>query len=362
VRTTPGGCDVSIDGNDAGTTDSGGTLTFGPVSAGKHVVTIRKDRYREERRDVTFASGADRSLEVTLTLLPAKLTVNANVPQAEIRIGKGEVHSNRVEAMELAPGRYEVTVAKLGFKTYSGFVDLEAGRSVRVDAALAPLALKGLVAEAEDEFVRERYDRVIALCGMVLADKPNRPRANLLLGASYLRAGRPADSVEPLFRALEGGERIAVPVRQRRSSLGAGETEGLLVIGRDVLAFLANGDPGLDFAMPLRGIVTFGRPRGANAPMLLTADLNSDARLPAGGLCLVPCGTRSNELPGRKGRGKKDTGEARPSRPRSIRQKDRGDDDVGGRRSTPEEIEYVAAPSAEAALDIAAQLYARLRR
>jgi hypothetical protein len=237
VRTSPGGCIVLLDGNVAGTTNSDGALVVGPVSAGKHVVTVRKDRYVEERHDVTFVSGNDRSLEVTLKLLPSKLTVNANIPDAEIRIGDGESQTGRVDSLELAPGRYEVTVAKLGYKTYSGTVDLEAGRSVRIDASLAPLALKGLVAEAEDEFVRERYDRVIALCDMVLADKPNRPRANLLLGASYLRAGRPAESVEPLLRALEGGERIAVPVRQHRPSLGAGETVGLLVLGRDVVAW-----------------------------------------------------------------------------------------------------------------------------
>jgi hypothetical protein len=361
VRSSPPGCDVAIDGNPVGKTDSGGLLTVASIKPGRHTVSIRKDRYREERREVTLVAGGDRAVDVTLAPVPGTITVNVNLPGAEIRIGEGVVRSDKVESLEVAPGRYDVSVTKLGYKPYHGTANLEPGQSVRIDAAIEPLTLKGLVELAEDEFVRERYANVITLCDMVLADKPNRPRANLLLGASLFRSGRSADSLSPLLKAIEGGERVAVPVRQRRDSVGPGETEGLLVVGRDVVAFLAPTDPGLEFATPLRGVMHFERSRGAKAPVLMTVDLSDESRLPGAGLCLAPCGSSTTQMPGRKGRGKKDAGEVRPSRPRSVRKKDRGDD-RDGRRASIEEIEYASAPSSEAALDLAAQLYARLRR
>jgi hypothetical protein len=217
---------VTIDGNPAGTTNAAGLLTVDPVAPGKRVVLVSKKQYQEERREVTFVAGTDRALEVTLSPLPARLTVNVNLPDAEIRVGDTPARTGRVDDLEIAPGRYTVSVTKLGYRPYTGTVNLGPGQSARIDAAIEPLSLKDLVALAEDEFLREKYDDVVALCDMVLAEKPNRPRANLLLGASLFRLGRGSDSAAPLLKAIEGGERIAVPVRQHRPSLGPDEAEG----------------------------------------------------------------------------------------------------------------------------------------
>jgi hypothetical protein len=348
-----------LDGTRIGTTDAEGVLVFGPVQPGKHEIVVRKSRHREERRDLTIAAGSERSVEVMLTLLPGTLSVSSNVADAEVRVGSSKVYTGRVDGLELAPGRYEVTVSKLGYRAYAGTVNLEAGGSARIDAALEPLAPKALVALAEDEFVGEHYDRVVALCEMVLAEKPNRPRANLLLGASYLRTGRSADSVAPLLKAVEGGERVAAPVHQRRATLGTGQAPGLLILGRNEVTFRSPDDPGLDFAVQLRGVRRVG---GTTSPLLLAVDVDDSSRVPADtGLCLLPCASVS-ELPGRKGRGKKRGGDGRPSRPRSVKKKDRRGDADGSSRMPPEEIEYVADAPSQAALDVIAQLLAQLRR
>ena len=99
-------------------------------------------------------------------------------------------------------GRSDFDIAKTLFGLES------AGLIVLVDPGTAPRGRTSapdavaLVAEAEEAFVRQDLDRARAAAERAAAAQPHHPSVHLLLGRVHFAAGRPADAVEELRRAL----------------------------------------------------------------------------------------------------------------------------------------------------------------
>jgi serine/threonine protein kinase len=69
-----------------------------------------------------------------------------------------------------------------------------------------------MLAQAESDYRRHRYDAVIAACNDILAGNPDQPRADLLLGESYYNTGS-ARAAEYLARAIDMGETATLPIK-----------------------------------------------------------------------------------------------------------------------------------------------------
>jgi hypothetical protein len=107
-----------------------------------------------------------------------------------------------LRAIAATLGRSDFDIAKTLFGLES------AGLIVLVDPGTAPRGRTSapdavaLVAEAEEAFVRQDLDRARAAAERAAAAQPHHPSVHLLLGRVHFAAGRPADAVEELRRAL----------------------------------------------------------------------------------------------------------------------------------------------------------------
>lgn len=107
-----------------------------------------------------------------------------------------------LRAIAATLGRSDFDIAKTLFGLES------AGLIVLVDPGTAPRGRSSgpnaaaLVAEAEEAFVRQDFDRARAAAERAAAVQPHDPTVHLLLGRVHFAAGRPADAAEELRRAL----------------------------------------------------------------------------------------------------------------------------------------------------------------
>ncbi len=66
VNANSSGCTVIVDGEVKGTTNSANTLKIAALKQGNHTIIIRKDGYREEKREVALVAGHSETLTVEL--------------------------------------------------------------------------------------------------------------------------------------------------------------------------------------------------------------------------------------------------------------------------------------------------------
>ncbi|MBI3650588.1 MAG: PEGA domain-containing protein [Acidobacteria bacterium] len=75
VSTSLSGCAILIDGEYRGATNHTGILRLAALKPGEHILTLRKDGYREAQQTINLFAGRSESLEVRLKLLPPKRSV-----------------------------------------------------------------------------------------------------------------------------------------------------------------------------------------------------------------------------------------------------------------------------------------------
>ncbi|HEX8069562.1 MAG TPA: caspase family protein [Pyrinomonadaceae bacterium] len=121
-------------------------------------------------------------------------------------------------------------------------------------AASAPAA--GLLAQAELDYGDRRYDAVVKAGREILAAQPDNPRANLLLGLSFLNQKRYANSTPYLTKALALGERIDIPIKHHHYIFLSGDAfcDGALSFSRNLFEFHSTSQAGHDFAVPFSRI------------------------------------------------------------------------------------------------------------
>jgi hypothetical protein len=256
VATTPAGCLVLLDGKVVAATREDGLLVLPNLRPGTHEVVVRKDAYREQRRRVELEAGERERLDVALDPFPGVLAVTTDPPDGvEIQVDGLGTFREGVSDLELAPGDYQITASKPGHRPATVQARIRSGETSRVRVALEAVNLDGLEREAESLFNAGQYDRVIALCEEILEAEADRPRAYLMLGASYFRTGRYAESVDPLARAVRGGEEVLFSVALDTGAHGpageGGPRRGYVVLRDDGFGFRSVGDrPGGDFFVP----------------------------------------------------------------------------------------------------------------
>jgi serine/threonine protein kinase len=108
--------------------------------------------------------------------------------------------------------------------TTSGPAPTEKGAARGTGVGADPI--EKTLAQAENDFRKQRYDDVIAACNDILASKPDHPRAELLLGESYYNAGS-AKGAEYLAKAIDMGETVTLPIKHHHYEGALKINEGL---------------------------------------------------------------------------------------------------------------------------------------
>jgi hypothetical protein len=149
----PGGSRMSVDGRPVQPGEGGvfvaGVSPPGPgapapsgrfellLDPGAHVFSFARKGYADAVVNRPFSAGERAVLDFELDLLPATLTVSANVSGAIVAIGAREVGPVPVDVRR-APGGYRVTVRKDGYEPYEASVMLKPGEQTSLRARLSP--------------------------------------------------------------------------------------------------------------------------------------------------------------------------------------------------------------------------------
>ncbi|HEV2914092.1 MAG TPA: PEGA domain-containing protein [Pyrinomonadaceae bacterium] len=137
VSVNPPDSTILLDGEDLRSkVDATGAVNLKP---GTYIIRARKEGYREEQRNVILYPGQNAIFELRLTQLLGRISVMADVPEAEINISGVGSYAGSVTEIELKPGAYEVTVTKPGYQTAERRALVTPEHLTFVDVKLEPI-------------------------------------------------------------------------------------------------------------------------------------------------------------------------------------------------------------------------------
>src|ERR1044071_679032 len=222
INATLVGCQVLLDGQPRGMTNAGGVLVIPSLKTGSHKVLLRKPGYRDEERVVTLSSGSNMQ-NFFLTPLPGSLIITPDVAGARIVIQNVGEYMEKVNT-ELAPGSYEISITKPGYRTVTRGVTITAGQPFNLPVALEKISVEELLAQARASYDQQNYNTAISLASILLATQPEHAKANALIGVSMFSSGNYADSLPYMLKAMTLGESISFPVKHRHGGSWAGKS------------------------------------------------------------------------------------------------------------------------------------------
>jgi eukaryotic-like serine/threonine-protein kinase len=138
------GAAVLIDQTPVGTVQSDGTLTVAAVTAGDHVVELRKDRFKPKQIKKHFIAGTAVSLapaEAALDAAPGELRITFAPADSQVTLAKAGETPAKVSSgasLSLAAGSYTLTVKTADNFIRSSTIEVTAGQSRSLDLSLAP--------------------------------------------------------------------------------------------------------------------------------------------------------------------------------------------------------------------------------
>ena len=119
-----------------------GRFTHMQLQPGRYDVVVRKSGYRQEEYTVNLGAGDSMPLNISLELQTGLLNVTPSVEGTTIvvtnldtgsRVG---THTDRINGLDVVPGRYEVAVSKNGFRTTTRTVVIKPTETIYLEPPL----------------------------------------------------------------------------------------------------------------------------------------------------------------------------------------------------------------------------------
>jgi hypothetical protein len=144
VSSEPGGALVTIDGNPAGKTPSGGSLILSTIPVGQHTISLALGGYLTQTLTTAVSENTVSTVSVSLPTAPpapgnGELSVSSTPAGANVYLDTVFTGTTPLTLPDVAEGRYLITVSLEGYQEYSASVQVNTGSSTVVDAALSPL-------------------------------------------------------------------------------------------------------------------------------------------------------------------------------------------------------------------------------
>src|SRR5512140_1883357 len=108
------------------------------VTPGDHKISIRRLGYADLSIKVKFDKGERQELDVELEPVSGVLTIQANVPAAEVMVDGRAMGKAPLRELLLTPGTHEVRVAKQGYLTDIAKLSIRAGKDYTLNSLLKP--------------------------------------------------------------------------------------------------------------------------------------------------------------------------------------------------------------------------------
>lgn len=163
-----------------------GVMPSGPktVAPGEHVVQIKRPGYATLTKRVNVAKGKSLDLNYTLEAVAGVLTVESDVPGADVWVNEKRVGVTPLRELEIPPGPAEVRVRKENYRDASEVLTVRPGRDYVL--TLSPVAPAATVAAVADRPTG--------------VDLTPRPTGSSDLALTEVRQGEPEPSSTPIYK------------------------------------------------------------------------------------------------------------------------------------------------------------------
>ena len=126
VTSDPAGADVIVNGQPRGTTPA----TIRDVPKGRATITLRKQGFAEETRELAMVAGESQTLFVKLSGLPGTMVLTSVPEGARFYVNDMPQGKGPISLANLSPGNYKIRVEMDGFATSTKMLSLENGGSI----------------------------------------------------------------------------------------------------------------------------------------------------------------------------------------------------------------------------------------
>lgn len=142
LATPLSGAVLSIDGKEVG------ALPLAPqsVQSGEHTITVKRPGYAAFVKKVLVQGGKSVEIEAKLTAVAAVLSVESDVPGAQVLLNGRSIGIAPLTDVEVPPGPAEVAVIKEGFREDAQKISFVAGKDYPVVVKFNAVASKTLTA------------------------------------------------------------------------------------------------------------------------------------------------------------------------------------------------------------------------
>lgn len=144
ISSSPGGADVSLDGNPMGQTPSSGSLKLNNIATGTHTVVLTRPGYQQYSTSITISSNT--VTEVSAILTPSGtptgtggLSVSSTPAGANVFLDNAFIGISPLTLTSVAAGSHVISMKLDGYQEYSVTTPVNTGAVSTVSAALVPV-------------------------------------------------------------------------------------------------------------------------------------------------------------------------------------------------------------------------------
>ena len=254
-------------------TSGGQSLVVRMLPPGHYFLTVKKNGYFDERREVDLSGGDRRKLVVSMRPQFAVLSLKTNLPDAEIEIENAGKFNKPLKKYLIRPASYRVSLKRRGFVSQTVTADLRVpGREQSIYVVLQPLRIDSVLAQAGEKLAIGDLNGAADLANDVLFANSAHAKANLLYGLVELRRGSPS-STSYFLKAIRGGETIALPVK---IMYGDEFLDAELLLNREAIAVQSRSHVELNFKIRRPQLETLQRAIDGNLMTFISVKGQSD--------------------------------------------------------------------------------------
>ncbi len=178
VSSAPSGAAVYVDTDYQGTTTPGSPLDVVALSPGTHTVVLKKSGYSDYTTTVNIRAGQTAQVAATLAQSgqpskTASVQITSDPSGADVSINNLYMGITPLTAQNVQPGPSTVKIALDGYTPYTSTVQISAGQSLQINAALSPIPTPTTTKSPASPLVAVLAVAIISLLVMVSFRRKN---------------------------------------------------------------------------------------------------------------------------------------------------------------------------------------------
>ena len=213
VQTQPGS-QILMDGKNAGSAGTDGSLVLQDVSEGTHELAARKDGYKDGSIQFALARNENKSLPLPLQWMGGFLSVSAQPEGATVSISGPISLGGNAKSVPCPPGSYTVTVSLQGYLSQARTFQVAAGEhhAETFQLVVDPAVLNRELSDAQSKLQAGDPASANNLADAVLKKQPGSPDAEAVLAEAAFQQGDMNRFVDAGTKAIHSGKPVTVSV------------------------------------------------------------------------------------------------------------------------------------------------------